>query len=178
MDLIQQHEAEDFADPRHRLEQVEGLRIMRLGRFDDVSLQVAEERVIVADQREVHFHTLLDGRVGKPRSDAVAVRFVGNMLPKIEQIVLAVGLLDVGQQLCPFAYERHAPPQQVPGRTHRGGIDVGLRKHAPAEQHGTLVGVDLVVFGLAAMDRLHRARVPEDQRDPFLSTQVREPGPR
>jgi hypothetical protein len=39
------------------------------------------------------------------------------------------------------------------------------------------VGVDLVVFGLAAMDRFHIECVPEDKRDPFLSTEVSEPVP-
>jgi hypothetical protein len=93
------------------LEQVEGLHIVLLGRFDDVSLQVAEERVVAADQREVYCHPLLDCRIGKPRSDDVTVRLVSNILPKLGQIVLAVSLLDVGQQLRPFAHERHATPQ-------------------------------------------------------------------
>jgi hypothetical protein len=40
------------------------------------------------------------------------------------------------------------------------------------------VGVDRVVLGLAAVKRVPRARVPEDTREPCLSTEVREPGPR
>jgi hypothetical protein len=90
---------------------------------------------------------------------------------------LAVGVLDVRQQLRPFPGEIHPTPEQVTGRPHGGGIDVGLREHPPAEQHGNLVGVDLIVFGLAAMDGFHIQRVPEDKRDAFLRIQVREPVP-
>jgi hypothetical protein len=45
------------------------------------------------------------------------------------------------------------------------------------EPHGHRVGVDRVVYGLAAMDRVHREHGPEANSAPFLSTQVREPGP-
>ena len=59
----------------------------------------------------------------------------------------------------------------------RGGIDVGLREHAAAEQDGDLVGVDLVVFGLAAVDGLHVEGVAQDEGDAFLGAEVGEPVP-
>jgi hypothetical protein len=97
MDLIQQDEAQDVANPGHRLEQVYRLGIVRLGGFDDVSLQGAEKMVIVANQRQVHCHAFLDRRVGKPLGDTVAVGFVGQLFPNLGQVVLAVGVLDVRQ---------------------------------------------------------------------------------
>ena len=57
------------------------------------------------------------------------------------------------------------------------GIDVGLRQHAAAQQHGDLVRVDLVVLGLAAVDGLHRERVAEHERDAFGGADVGEPVP-
>jgi hypothetical protein len=38
MHLIQQHEAQDFANAGYRLQQVDRLSIVRLSRLDDVSL--------------------------------------------------------------------------------------------------------------------------------------------
>jgi hypothetical protein len=73
MDLIPHEEAEEFADPRHRLAQVDGLGLVLLSRVDEVSLQVAEELIRVVDQRQVDFQAFLDRKVGKPRSDARAV---------------------------------------------------------------------------------------------------------
>jgi hypothetical protein len=44
MDLIPQHEAQDVANARHRLEQVDRLGIVLLSRFDDVSLSRSPRR--------------------------------------------------------------------------------------------------------------------------------------
>ena len=60
---------------------------------------------------------------------------------------------------------------------HGGGIDVGLREHAAAEQDGNLVRVDRVIFSLATMDGLHVEGMAEDERDAFISAQVGQPVP-
>ena len=81
------------------------------------------------------------------------------------------------QELGPFACQMHAAPEQVAGGPHRGGIDIGLREHAATEQGGNLLGIDLVVFGLTAMDGLHGEGMTEDKRDAFVGTEVGEPVP-
>jgi hypothetical protein len=129
----------------------------------------------VVNQGKVDFDTLLHGGIGKPLSDAVAVRFRGDLLADLGQVILAVGVLDMGQQFGPFAPEIDPAPEQVPGGAHRGGIARGLGEHPTAEQDGNLVGVDLVFCGLAAVDGLHVEGVAEDKRAPFLGTQVCEP---
>ena len=40
-----------------------------------------------------------------------------------------------------------------------------------------LLGVDLVIFGLAAVDGFHRERMPQDKRNPFSRAQVGKPIP-
>ena len=47
----------------------------------------------------------------------------------------------------------------------------------PREQPGDLLGVDLVVLGLAAVDGLHVQRVAEDEGDPLGGAEVGEPVP-
>ena len=71
----------------------------------------------------------------------------------------------------------HPAPEQITGRPHLGGIDVGLREHAAAQQHGNFLGVDLVVFGLAPVDGLHIEGMAEDKGHAFAGTQVGEPVP-
>jgi hypothetical protein len=178
MHLSQPHEAQDFANARHCLEQVERLGIVRLRRVDEVSLQVAQEMIVGVEQRQVPFQAFLDRRVGEPRSDARAVGFVGQLFPDLGPVVLAMRLLDVAQQRRPVPGERHPAPEQVTGRPQIGGIDVRLREPAAAEQDGKRVGVKRVVCGLAAGDRFHVAGMPKHESDPLTSAEVGEPGPR
>src|SRR5215470_571776 len=53
MDFVEQYQAQDLANPGDRTQQVQGLGIMLLGRCEDGELHVAEQRVVVANQREV-----------------------------------------------------------------------------------------------------------------------------
>src|SRR2546422_4110386 len=58
-----------------------------------------------------------------------------------------------------------------------GGRDRGLREPTAAQQHGDCMGVDFVVFGLAAMDGLHGEGMTADKRDTVCSTEVSKPVP-
>jgi hypothetical protein len=47
MDFIEKDETENFAEPGHGLEQIQGIGVVLLGGFDDVSRQIVEQRIIV-----------------------------------------------------------------------------------------------------------------------------------
>src|SRR5262245_29486876 len=81
------------------------------------------------------------------------------------------------QEFAPFMCEMHAASQQVTGSQHLSRIYIRLREHPTTEQGGNLVRVDLVVFGLAAMDGFHRESMTEDKRDACVGTEVGEPVP-
>ena len=66
-----------------------------------------------------------------------------------------IGVLDMGEKFGPFTNKVSAPPEQISGGAHVGRINIGHRHHASPEQDGDLMGVDLVVFRLAAVDRFH-----------------------
>ena len=68
-------------------------------------------------------------------------------------------------------------PEQVSGGTPLSRIDIGLREHAAADQHSNLVGVDLIVVGLAPMNGFHVQGVAQDEGNPLLRAKVREPVP-
>ena len=177
MHFIQEHETEDLANARDSLEQVQGVGIMLLGRRDNGQFQIPQQLIIIVDQGEVDFDTLLHGGIREPLSNTAAVGFVGDLLANIGQIVLPIGLLDMRQQLSPFPHEMHPPPKQVAGGSHLRGIDVGLGQHATTQEHGNFLGVDLVIFGLAPVDGFHVERMPEDKRQPLPSAQVSKPIP-
>jgi hypothetical protein len=116
-------------------------------------------------------------RIGKALGDPVAVGFGGDLFADGWEVILAVGILNMRQECTAFAGQVQAPTQQVAGRAHLGWIDIGLREHTAAQQHSDLMGVDLVVFGLAAMDSFHREGMTEDKRNTVFSTEVHKPVP-
>jgi hypothetical protein len=104
MDFIPQHQAQDLTDPRDCTQQVERVGVVLLGRGEDGQLHVAPPLVVVANQREVDGDALVHRGIGTPLGDAVAVGLIGNLLAKRGQVVLAVGLLDMGESLCSLAH--------------------------------------------------------------------------
>ena len=68
-------------------------------------------------------------------------------------------------------------PEEITGRAHRRGINVGLREHAPTQEYRDVLGINSVVFGFAAMDRFHVKGVAENKRNPFARTEVGQPIP-
>jgi hypothetical protein len=107
--------------------------------------------------------------------DPVAVGVGGPLGPQLGPVRRAVGVRAGRPPRRPLPGA--SPPAPVTGRPQGGGLDGGLRAQAPAAPHGHLVGVELVGCRLAALERWHRERVPEDQREPCWSPPVREPVP-
>lgn len=93
-------------------------------------------------------------------------------------MILAVGLWDMSQQRRAFAHERHPAPQEVTGRPHLRGIDVGLGPHPAAEEPRNLLGSDCIVLGLTAMHRLPIEGMAQDEGNPLVGAEVSQPGPR
>jgi hypothetical protein len=58
-----------------------------------------------------------------------------------------------------------------------GGIDIGHRERAAAQQHGDLVGIDFVVFGFATVNGFHIKGMAEDKGDFLLGAEIGEPVP-
>jgi hypothetical protein len=133
MDLVQPYEGQDLLDARHRAPAGEGLCLVGLGRLDEIQLQLSEQAVVVIDQPEVHRDAFLHGRLRKAFGDASAVGRVGDVLADLGEVVLGLGMLDMGSELRTFSHQMHAAAEQVTGGAHGGGIDIGLREHPAAE---------------------------------------------
>jgi hypothetical protein len=177
MDFVEPHEAEDLANAGHRLQQIQGIGGMVPRGFDDGEFDVAPQLILVGDERKLHFDALLHRWIGKALGDAIAVRFVGNVFADGREVIHTGGSVDMGQEFAAFARERHASTQQVAGRAHLDRIDLGLWKHSAAQQYGDFMGVERIVFGLAAMNGFQVEGMTEDKRDPMFSTEISKPVP-
>jgi hypothetical protein len=79
MHFIEQHESQDFPHPRDSTQAVEGVSVMLLGGWHDSQLEVGEESVVIGDQRQVDFDSLLDRGIVKALGHASTVGFVGDL---------------------------------------------------------------------------------------------------
>jgi hypothetical protein len=175
--LIERDHTHKLADAGNGLSALQGLRMVLLGRVDNGPRDIAAPLIIVVNQGEVDCDTLLHGGIREPFRHPVPVRLVGQLLPARGPVVLAVGLLDVREELGAVTCQLYAAPAPVAGGTHLGGIDVGRREHPATQQNGDVLGVDRVVFGLAAVDRFQIQRMPEDKGHLCLGAEVGKPGP-
>jgi hypothetical protein len=178
MDLVEQDHTQDVPDAGYGAQEVQGSRTVLLGSGHEVSRQIAEALVVGAKQGEVHVDALLHGGIGTPLGHAVTGGLLGNLLPDLGQVVLTVGVLDVGQALGPCAREIQAAPEQIPGGAPLGRIHLGVGAHPATQEPRNLVRIERVVLGLAAMDRRHREGMAEDNREACLGPEVGQPGPR
>lgn len=178
MDFVQPHEAKDLADAGHGVQPIQGMGVMVFGSFEDGEFAIAQQLIVIGDERQIHFDALWHRWIGEALGDPVSVGFVGNVLADGREGIRAVGLVDMGQEFAAFAGQMHTSTQQVAGRTPRGGLDRGLRKHPAAPPDGDFRGVDRIVLGLAAREGRQVEGVPEDKRAPRFSTEVSPPGPR
>jgi hypothetical protein len=67
----------------------------------------------------------------------------------------AGGIVNMRQELSPFAHEIYAAPKQLICRPHLGRIDVGLGQHPAPQEHSDLVGID---SGLSIRQLSHYSR--------------------
>jgi hypothetical protein len=77
----------------------------------------------------------------------------------------------------PLPHQVGAAAQQVAGFAHALGVDRGEREVAAAQQAGDLVGVDLVVLGLGAVDELQVQGVTQCEGDVLFRAAIGEPIP-
>lgn len=101
-----------------------------------------------------------------------AVALVRDALGERGEIVLAVGLLDVGEKLGPFARKVATPAQEIARGAHLPRVDVGHGDVSAAQEYGDLVRIDPVVFGLPAVYGFHVEGMSEHEGDLLLDAQV------
>ena len=177
MDVVEQHAAKALANAGHGLQQIPGMGVMVLGGFAAGECDVAKQGIVIGEERAIHCDALGHRRLGNALGHAVSVGFVGALCADGREVRLAVGIVDRGQAFAALAGQGHASTPQGPGRAPLSRRDLGLREPTAAQQPGDVLGVDRVVFGLAAMDGLHGEGMTEDTRDTVCSPEVSQPVP-
>ena len=114
---------------------------------------------------------------GPALGDPSAVGLGRDLSAAVGHVILAMGVLDGGQQLRPCAPARPPTSAQVARGAQGRGIDGGVGPQARAQAPGHLVGRDGGVRRCASVARWHRARGPQDTRHPCVGTHVRPPVP-
>ena len=107
------------------------------------------------DEFQVCAHAHADVGIRELLGDTGAVSLVGDLLAEWWQVILAVGVLDVSQEISSSAHEVVTSAQEVSGGSHLWWVDIGLGYQAGLEECGDLAGVDPVVFGLPAVYGSH-----------------------
>ena len=79
------------------------------GMYLDCPLDLAELLIIKTHQVQVQFNTLLNTRISKSFYDAIAVTDMSKILADRRQVVLAVGVMDMGEQLSALAHQTYTP---------------------------------------------------------------------
>jgi len=156
---------------------VEALDIVPFGLSDDVEFQIGQEAVIEFGELKIDLHAFLDGRIGKMIGDSHPMARNGQLLFKVGEIILAFGVIDMGQQFGSFVDQVVASAEKIPGGAHAFWIDIGSRQGSAPKQNGDLFGVDFVIFALAAVDGFHVECMSKDKRNGFPVTQIGEPVP-
>ena len=177
LNLVEQDQAQHLADARQRLQQVIRLGIVDLGVLDQVLLEFGDGRLILVDQCGVGTDGELGGLVGKAIGQVAVVGMPGQLAFEGRQVVLAVGVGDVGDELGFLPHEEGSTPQQVAGFTHGTGINKSHREHAAAQQPRDLGSINAIAFGLAAVDSFHVEGVSEREGDGVIFARIGEPIP-
>jgi len=156
---------------------VEHGAIVNLGSSHEVEFESPDLPIVEFGEFEVGLDGSDDAGVIEALGDAIAIASVSDGPFEGGKVVLAVGGLNVCEQLGSLVNKMESAAKEIAGCSHLGGIDVGLRDHTASEECSDLMGVDLVVLRLSAVDCLHVERVAKDEGNALSSTEVGEPVP-
>jgi hypothetical protein len=177
VDVVEQHEAKNLADTGDGVEQIQGMGIVRLGRLDHREFSIAEQFIIIGDERQIDRDVLVERSLVKAFGHTVAGGLVGDLLPDLEQVGLPRGMVHMGQEFGPFVPQVGATPEQVAGGAHLGWRDRGLGEQTTTEQDGDLLRIDLVIFRFATVDGFHRESMSQDEGHALFGAEVGKPIP-
>jgi hypothetical protein len=96
LNLIEDDECQDLSDSWDGLEPCIRLPIVHLSTPGDVEFHFPQDLVRVIQKGESDFNGLTDAGIGEMFLHAFAVRFVRQFLADLRQVVLTIGILNVG----------------------------------------------------------------------------------
>jgi hypothetical protein len=150
---------------------------MGLGGFEAREFPLTQQRIVGGDTRQIDREALWPGGIGAACSPAITGGVGGTLCATRRVVLLALGMLDMRQELGAFVCQRHAATQERTGGAHLGGRDIRLRAHSATEPGGNLGGIEGVIVGLPPLDGLPGEGVSEAPREPCIGAEVGAPVP-
>ena len=144
-DLVQDHQGQDQIGPVDRAQQREGLAVVLLGARADMPLELGQQRVVLIDHGQIQGDGVAHLGIGEMGQQPLALAALADALLEGGQVVLADGVLDMGDELRALVDQVAAPPQQIAGGAHLGRIDIGQRQH-PASQQPAILWASILSF--------------------------------
>jgi hypothetical protein len=115
MNLIEDDQAEDSSDAGDGSDAEIRICIMNLGDERYFVFQAGKELIIIVQQLEVKFNAFSYALIRESFGYPFSVGFIGDFLSYVWQIVLVIGILDMGKEFCSFSSKMHPSAQQIPG---------------------------------------------------------------
>jgi hypothetical protein len=107
---------------------------MYLGMFFYIPFNGGELFIVEVDEFGIQIHASLDTRVIESIFHKQSIRFISQVFPDPGEIILRVGIVDVGEEFCTFSHEVVPASEEVTSRSHRSGIDIGHGEGSPTEE--------------------------------------------
>ena len=111
LNLIQKDQGQNWSAPWYGLEPRKGLHVVRFGTAREREFHFAEQLIIGVNERHIDFNRFTDTGIGKMVGDLFAIRFVRQPLPNFGEMVLTLGIVNVGEEFRTLAGERTAAPE-------------------------------------------------------------------
>ena len=132
VDFIKDDERENGSDAVDGFQEKKGVGIVFCGVTMDVYFEVPLDSIEMIDEFEISFDALSDGRIGEMLGNTLAMDFIGNLFAELGKVTLAVGVLDVAQEIGTFTHEVVVSAQEIAGSAHTGRVNVSFRDHSGA----------------------------------------------
>jgi len=115
VDLVEEDEAEDLPHPRDASEQVPAVDIVAFSLFLDIAFEAAEQAIVEVEEIEIDLDAFAYGGIGEVIGDSLPVRLEGDLFPELGEVVLAVGVLDVGEELGALSHKVISAAEEISG---------------------------------------------------------------
>src|SRR3972149_5757490 len=115
IDLVEEDQAEDSADPRDGLKQGIRSQIVFFSTGNDIAFELGQEAIIGFNDFQINSHAHLDRRVIEAIDDAFPVLGFSDASQGVREVVLTSGVLDMGKELSPFSHEVISSSEEISG---------------------------------------------------------------
>ena len=86
--------------------------------FEDEEFHLGKQGVVIIDEAQIDGNGLVHRSIFEPLGDTEAISFIRRFLAEGGQVVLGIGVLDVGQEFGPFVHQVHPSAKKITGGSH------------------------------------------------------------